>query len=79
MGDHKEVHFHNLNVMSLVSEQVSCMILRSDVAEFVQYFLSDSTNFSQCWPSGIPFSYSYQIAHPNFAHTLKVEFDDRLL
>ena len=59
VGDHKQVHFHHLNVMSLVREQVSCMILRSDVAEFAQYFLSDSSNFSQCWQSGVPFSCCY--------------------
>ena len=47
--------------------------------EFAQYFLSDSSNFSQCWPSGVPFSCCYQTAHPNCAHTMKVEFDDRLL
>ena len=45
VGDHREVHFHNLNVMSLVREQMSCMILWSDVAEFIQYFKSDSSTF----------------------------------
>ena len=32
MGVHKKVNFQNINVMSLVREQVSFMILRSDVA-----------------------------------------------
>ena len=77
MGYYKEEYLLNLNVMSLVREHVSSMILRSDVAEFAQYFLSDSSNFLQCWQSGVSFSCCYQIAHPNCAHTMKVEFDDR--